>query len=289
MLSTTLSSITLSSCLMNAAGCPSQLDDLANSKSGAIISKSGTISPRQGNPFPRIYFDEHGTINSVGLANPSYSYYSNLKFKKPFIQSIYPFNLSELETMLLNVNTDIVEINLSCPNVSINHDFETYEKYFDKISQQNSNKIVGIKMPHLFIPQHFQIMSNLLLKNSINFITCCNSLPGGLILHDNKFAISNEIGGIGGRYIKPFSLANVYQYHKLLHDKIDIIGCGGISTGKDIFDYISVGAKAVQVGTQLLKEGISCFTRLEDELMEIMKKNKYDNIESFRGIIRPKL
>jgi dihydroorotate dehydrogenase (fumarate) len=69
-----------------------------------------------------------------------------------------------------------------------------------------------------------------------------------------RIAANGGLGGLAGSYIKPISLPNVYNFSWLLKEKIDIIGCGGITIGIDIFEYILCGAKAVQVGTQLIRE-----------------------------------
>jgi dihydroorotate dehydrogenase len=97
---------------------------------------------------------------------------------------IYPFNLEELEIMLIDLNKAaesqrLVEVNLSCPNVDRSHCLNSYSQYFDKITQLNcSNLIVGIKLAPLFEFKHYEIISHMLLKSQIQFITCCNSLLG---------------------------------------------------------------------------------------------------------------
>ena len=68
--------------------------------------------------------------------------------------------------------------------------------------------------------------------------------------------------------------------------KIDIIGCGGIENGEDVFDYILCGATLVQVGTQFYKEGCELFYRLNTELLKIMKKKNYGKLEDFRGRLK---
>ena len=94
----------------------------------------------------------------------------------------------------------------------------------------------------------------------------------------------NGLGGIGGDYCKPIALANVRQFYNLLN--IPIIGCGGIKNGTDIFEHILAGASAVQIGTQLVKEGPKCFARLEKELINIMSTKGYHNINEFKGKLR---
>jgi dihydroorotate dehydrogenase (fumarate) len=109
-ISTRIADISLSSCLMNASGChcttENEWDDLRNSQLGAIVSKSSTIEPRAGNYLPRFYIDQYGSINSMGIPNHGYDFYSNygISCHQPFIQSIYPFNTVELKKMLENIN-----------------------------------------------------------------------------------------------------------------------------------------------------------------------------------------
>lgn len=121
----------------------------------------------------------------------------------------------------------------------------------------------------------------------IGFITCTNCIGNGLVIEGEKSVIlpNGGFGGIGGEIIKPFSLANVKQFYNNLTDKVDIVGCGGIKNGEDVFQYILCGAKAVQIGTQFIKEGINCFERITKELIKIMEIRNYKNIEEFRGKI----
>ena len=95
--------------------------------------------------------------------------------------------------------------------------------------------------------------------------------------------------GIGGKYIKPIALSNVRNFYLEFQKRnldIDIIGCGGIETGIDVFEHILAGAKMVQVGTQLYKEGPEVFVRLENELISIMKDKNYNSLSEFRGKLK---
>ena len=97
------------------------------------------------------------------------------------------------------------------------------------------------------------------------------------------------MGGIGGQYIKPIGLSNVRNFYLEFQKqnlKIDVIGCGGIETGEDIFEYILCGASAVQIGTQFYREGIKCFSRLQQELKDIMSKKGYRCLEDFKGKLK---
>jgi len=93
-------------------------------------------------------------------------------------------------------------------------------------------------------------------------------------------------GGIGGAYVKPTSLANVRKFRELLRPEIDIIGCGGVETGIDAFEFLLCGASAVQVGTQYAKEGPLCFGQLEEELIEVLERKGYKSIADAKGKLK---
>jgi dihydroorotate dehydrogenase (fumarate) len=280
MLSTTLCSIPLK-CLGNASGCYSstkeQLNEL-DTKNIFIVSKSCTITPQEGNPHPRFYIDDEVCINRMGLPNPGIDYY-NLTFNNIYILSIYAHHVDEL-TELFTTPCSIIEVNLSCPNINNTID---YEIYLRKISELKGHRKVGIKLPPFLYPKQIAEMSCLLLKYNVDFITCCNTIPNCVVVKDGKTVIYNNLGGTS---VKALSLSNVYQFYKLLGNKIDIIGCGGIKTGEDVYDYILCGATCVQIGTQLLREGPDVFQRIEKELTKIMKRNNVGTIEAFKGKIK---
>jgi len=136
---------------------------------------------------------------------------------------------------------------------------------------------IGIKMPVILDLNEIQDISAILNKYSryIYYISCSNSLPNGLILGDSGLTGNaepvivggkNGLGGIGGAYLKPFSLMNVREFSRSLR-RVKIIGCGGISTQKDVCDYIQCGATAVQIGTYFIKKGTECFSELPPGLI----------------------
>ena len=79
---------------------------------------------------------------------------------------------------------------------------------------------------------------------------------------------------------------NFYREFAKLNSTIKIIGCGGIKSGIDVFEYILCGASLVQIGTQYYKEATPCFKRISDELIKIIKKKNYKCIDDFRGKIK---
>jgi len=309
IIQTTLANIKLDNCIYNASGCLCtdniQLDSLNISKSGAILCKSSTINPREGNSaLPRSYFspDSNYSINSMGIPNHGYKYYVDYylqnNLNKPFIQSLYPFNTTDLVEMFTHINTKItlnkqylLEINVSCPNVGNNIVLEKIDEYLDIIRNYNINNIpIGLKLMPYYHSYEFDTISNMILKYSnIGYITCINSVINGLDINVEKestiISPNYGLGGIGGNLCLPVALSNVYQFSKRLNN-VDIVGCGGVSKGEDVFKYILVGASAVQIGTRLCAEGYNCFDRISNELIKIMQEHNYQNINQFKGKIK---
>lgn len=300
---TSICGIQLKCPIFNASGCwcttSDALDSLRDSTSGAILSKSGTITPRSGYTEPRLYIDDNVSINAMGIPNQGYKFYTeygNTIHNKPFIQSIYPFSTTELKTMLTDINSTIttkklIEINISCPTVY--HNIDIINTYLDTINQLHLDTLIlGLKLPPLFESYQFDVVSTLLNQSQVRFITCTNSIPNGLlidpVLETTRIHPNNGQGGISGKLIKPIALSNVFNFYQRLNPLIDIIGCGGIVSGSDVFEYILCGATAVQIGTQLLTEGPKCFTRISNELSAIMKQKNYRTINDFKGLLKIK-
>lgn len=310
-LSASLSDLKLKSCILNASGalCMSsdELLELDKSNSGGIITKTCTIYTKEGNPRPRYYHDENISLNSMGLPNMSYEEYAKCadRVTKPYIVSVAG-DVTEnviniLEQCIAHPKINGVELNISCPNICsadkiLGYHFDELEKFLSSIHPQilklnETNKPIGIKLPPYFEPYQFKIISQIVGKYNFNFVTTINSVPNCLVIDtETEMPVikpKNGIGGLGGRYIKYVVLSNIYQLRKHLKDEIQIIGCGGIMNGEDVFQHLLAGASLVQIGTVLMQEGTSAFDRIERELIEIMKKKNYSCLKDFTGKLKP--
>jgi dihydroorotate dehydrogenase (fumarate) len=304
-LSTNIANIELESCIYNASGvnCTTlnELNELDGSSAGALVCKSSTLKFREGNPHPRYWGNKlpNGfvSINSTGLANESLEFYSKLNFDKPYFISIAGLSDENNLKMFEHIeksdtgNYCAIEFNLSCPNVigkpQTGYDFEKTEDILTQVSKIYSG-VLGVKLPAYFDTNHFTAMAEILNKfDNIKFVTCVNSLGNGLIIDDETVTIKpkNGFGGIGGSSIKPIALSNVRHFYTLLPNK-SIVGCGGVMTGRDVFEHILCGASAVQIGTTLKEEGVKCFDRIEGELKQIMCEKGYTTLDDFRGKLK---
>lgn len=303
-ISAEIAGVKLETCVSNAAGPKNatleELEVIAKSASSAIMMKSCTLEPREGNPEPRYYDLPEGSINSMGLPNLGYKEYvrfSSLlkKWNKPIIASVSGLKLEDNIEIIKAFNesdADLIELNLSCPNIEgkpqVCYDFEQTEEVLDKLTNL-CKKPMGLKLAPYFDFAHFEQMAEIIKKRKIAFLNCINSLGNALVIDPEKENVvikpKNGFGGLGGRYTKYTALANVRKFYELLPE-IPIIGCGGIYRGVDAFEFILAGATAVQLGTIFMQEGPSCFERIGRELVEYMEKKGYQSLADFRGKLK---
>lgn len=302
---TKIAGIGLDSYVCNASGpldtTLEELESIGNSKSSAIIMKSCTIKPREGNQKPRYARLPLGAIQSMGLPNLGYQKYIDFssqlkKFNKPIIASVAGLSIEDYEKMIRafqNSDVDLIEVNLSCPNLEegpqVAYDLEQTEKILHRILSLDK-KPIGLKLPPFFDFVYYKQMADLIKKYNISFITCINSVGNALIIDPETEAPvikpKKGFGGLCGDYIKPIALANVRVFYELLNNKVSIFGVGGIKTGTDAFEFLLAGADAVQVATIFEKEGSGCFARINSEFEEILKRKGYNSIEEIKGKLK---
>ena len=305
-LRTKIAGFSFDNCLMNAAGVAcmtvEELEEVRQSAAGSFVTKTATLEAREGNPEPRYRDVPLGSINSMGLPNQGIDYYLDyllsLQESQPertFFLSLVGMSPDETHTLLKKVQNSgfkgITELNLSCPNVpgkpQIAYDFETTERilgeafgYFDKP--------LGIKLPPYFDIVHFDQAAEVFNRHPLKFVNCVNSIGNGMYIEDESVVIrpKNGFGGIGGEYIKPTALANVHAFYQRLNPSIQIIGTGGVYTGRDAFEHILCGASMVQIGTALHQQGVEVFERVSLGLKAIMVQKGYETLEEFKGKLK---
>ncbi|PLA39471.1 dihydroorotate oxidase [Neisseria sicca] len=305
-LRTQIAGFSFDNCLMNAAGVAcmtvEELEEVRQSAAGSFVTKTATLEARAGNPEPRYRDVPLGSINSMGLPNQGIDYYLDyllsLQESQPertFFLSLVGMSPDETHTLLKKVQNSgvkgITELNLSCPNVpgkpQIAYDFETTERilgeafgYFDKP--------LGIKLPPYFDIVHFDQAAEVFNRHPLKFVNCVNSIGNGMYIEDESVVIrpKNGFGGIGGEYIKPTALANVHAFYQRLNPSIQIIGTGGVYTGRDAFEHILCGASMVQIGTALHQQGVEVFERVSLGLKAIMVQKGYETLEDFKGKLK---
>lgn len=297
MLSTTFLGHTVSTPFMNAAGVldTTEKELVALDRTRCLsftVSKSTTMDPREGNPHPRYHHDAICSVNSTGLANEGYLFYNKMTtmMKNPYIVSVASLDSVEemkevVNFLAKNPGIFALEINLSCPNIvgksQPAYDFPRLDEYLE-ILTKDLEKPWGIKLPPYFDNIHFEAVASILRKWKPHYIVCVNSIPLALHIDPLKEAYSIKPncgrGGLGGASIRPISLGNIQSFRLLLPD-IVIVGCGGITSGIDAFEHFLAGANLVQIGTQLIREGVEdASSRIKAELEDILKGKGYSHI-----------
>jgi dihydroorotate dehydrogenase (fumarate) len=304
-LSTSIAGVRFPSCFMNASGalCVSreELTALGRSRSGAIVTKSMTVEPRIGNPEPRYVGFPGGSINSMGLPNLGYQAYVELipelrRFGKPVVASVAGLcedDFVKIAEAANGVKPDLIEINLSCPNIpgkpQIGYDEQDSERLLRRVRQLITVPM-GVKLPPYFDPAHHAVMAGVIRRTGVDFLTLINSVGNGLVVDPDRESVvikpKGGFGGLGGAIIKPVALANVRAFWRLLEGQCPIIGTGGIVSGVDAFEHFLCGASAVQVGTALVDEGIGVFERVEGELAACLEKKGYESPAACRGRLK---
>lgn len=304
-LSVTIAGVRFPACFMNASGAlcvtRDELMALAASRSGAVVTKSMTLEPRQGNPEPRYQAIPLGSINSMGLPNLGYRAYAELvpelkRFGKPVIASVAGLCERDFVTIARALDAagpDLMEVNLSCPNIpgepQIGYDAEASERLLRQV-REVVRVPMGVKLPPYFDPAHHEKMALVLDRVGVDFLSLINSVGNGLVVDPEHETVvikpKGGFGGLGGALIKPVALANVRAFWKLFQGRMPIIGTGGVVNGTDVFEHLLCGASAVQVGTQLVEEGVAVFARLEGELASVLEKKGYASPSACVGKLR---
>jgi dihydroorotate dehydrogenase (fumarate) len=296
--------------LTNAAGVMGEtkedLEKVLKATAGGAVTKTMTIIPRKGNPEPRLYLAEEYSINSMGLPNKGYEYYCNIipelkeKYKKPIIASISAIKegdiVEQYVTMAKALDSDIIEINTSCPNLKgdpIGLDIELMKEILESV-RKSTNKILSVKlMPYNFSLKFMEKVAEIIIDSGVDCISTINSVPFTIDIDLDKIKKviypNNGFGGYGGKPILPVALANVHWFYKYFSEhssrKIYIFGVGGISDGKSAIKHFLVGANIVQVGTALLLHGTKIFDKIYNEILDWLESKGYTKIEDIVGIL----
>ena len=267
---------------------------------GAIVTKSITRQPREGNPPPRIVETASGMINSIGLANIGVEkyikdllqVYEGLSTK--IIMNIAGTDIREyveIMEMVESVSSSIAgyEINISCPNVKkggmeFGVDCEMTAKLTETL-RGITERLLIMKLS----PNVSDIVSiGLSAENAgADAVSAINTVVGMSI--NAKTGVSDiftTYGGLSGPAIKPIGLAAVHKLYQQL--SIPIIGIGGIVSGEDAVEYMLAGATAVQVGTANYRDpGIS--ENIIDSLKNILNESNRNEAADLIGSVQTHL
>jgi dihydroorotate dehydrogenase (NAD+) catalytic subunit len=293
-LSVTIAGVVLNNPITTASGTFSAQDSGAFydlNELGAMITKGVASRPWEGNPTPRIAETYGGMLNAVGLQNPGIDYFiaKELPYLRQFDTKII-VNVAgrsieeycEVAEKLNETEVDMLEINISCPNVKKGGiGFGTQGEMAAKVTQEVrkvTQKPIIIKLT----PNVTDIteIAKAVEAEGADAVSLINTLLGMKIdVHKRKPVLANKMGGFSGPAIKPVAIRMVYQVRRAV--KIPIIGLGGIMTGEDVVEFIMAGADAISVGTAAFANPTAP-VEIKKELLAYMQKYKFNTLQEIR-------
>lgn len=225
---------------------------------GAVVTKGVANVPWEGNPTPRVCETYGGMLNAIGLQNPGLDVFieRDIPFLKKFDTKIIVnvcgrsiADYVEVVEGLSDQPVDMLEINVSCPNVS--HGGIAFGQNPDCLFEITKEIKAKAKQPIIMklSPNVTDIaeMAKAAEAAGADAISLINTITGMKIdIHRRKFALANRTGGLSGPAIKPVAVRMVYQAANAV--KLPIIGMGGIATADDAIEFMLAGATAVAVG-----------------------------------------
>ena len=266
-------------------------------KLGAIVTKSITLYPREGNPPPRIVETASGMINSIGLANIGVDKY--IKEMIPIYDNVSTKIIMNIAGTDINEYVEIIEkvesvsssitgyeINISCPNVKkggmeFGVDAAMTEELTAEL-RKRTNRLLIMKLS----PNVSDIVSIGMSAQEAgaDAVSAINTVVGMSIdSNSGKSNIYTTYGGLSGPAIKPVGLAAVHKLFQKL--SIPIVGIGGIVSSKDVIEYVLAGSSAVQIGTANYRNP-GTGENIVDQLNQEINDSKWESVKEMIGKVK---
>lgn len=266
------------------------------SKLGGISVKGTTLHERQGNPAPRIAETPGGMLNSVGLQNGGvdkfleYELPNLLKKDTRIIANIAGSTIeecAELAAKLKGTDVDMIELNISCPNVkqggaAFGTDC-TIAGQVTRAVKDNSDKPVMVKLS----PNVTSIVdiAKSVEANGADAVSLINTLLGMRIdIRTGRPILKNNVGGLSGPAVFPVAVRMVWQVANAVN--IPVCGMGGISTWEDAVEIMMAGASLIQVGAAIFADPYAPL-KIAEGLEKYCEDNNIANISEIVGTVKP--
>ncbi|MDE6761540.1 MAG: dihydroorotate dehydrogenase [Lachnospiraceae bacterium] len=262
---------------------------------GAVTTKGVANVPWQGNPTPRIAETYGGMMNAVGLQNPGIDVFCNRDI--PFLQQ-YDTNIIvnvcgrsekdyvEVVERLADEAVDLLEINVSCPNVkeggiAFGQNPNALEQITKAVKAKAKQPVIMKLSPNV---TDITEMAKAAEAGGADALSLINTLTGMKIdIYRRDFAIANKTGGLSGPAIKPIAVRMVYQVANAV--KLPVIGMGGIMNAEDAIEFMMAGASMVSVGTANFHNPYTTIEIIEG-IKEFMEKQGIDDIREMIGCVK---
>lgn len=261
---------------------------------GAVTTKGVANIPWAGNPTPRVAETYGGMMNAVGLQNPGIELFCerDIPFLKQYDTKIIvnvcgksTEDYCEVVERLADEDVDMLEINISCPNVkeggiAFGQNAKAAEEITKAVKKYAKQPVIMKLSPNVI---DIAEMAKAVEAGGADAISLINTLTGMKIdINRRKFVLANKTGGVSGPAIHPIAVRMVYQaFHAV---KVPIIGMGGIASAEDAIEMILAGASAVSVGTANFHNP-SVTMEIVDGIQDYMKQYGFTSVNEMVGLV----
>ena len=262
---------------------------------GAVTTKGVANVPWPGNPTPRVAEVYGGMMNAIGLQNPGIDLFCkrDIPFLKKFDTKIIvnvcgktTEDYCEVVERLGNEPVDMLEINVSCPNVkeggiAFGQNPKALEAITREVKKYARQPVIMKLSPNV---TDITEMARAAEAGGADVVSLINTITGMKIdINRRTFALANQTGGMSGPAVKPVAVRMVYQVANAV--KLPIIGMGGITNGDDAMEFILAGATAVSVGTANFANPYAAKETAEG-ILAYMKKYQVSDINELVGAVK---
>lgn len=264
-------------------------------KLGAVVTKGVATVPWPGNPTPRIAETYGGMINAVGLQNPGLDTFikRDIPFLKQYDTKIIvnvcgksKEDYVEAVERLAEQPVDMLEINISCPNVkeggiAFGQNPNSAMEITQAVKKVAKQPVIMKLSPNV---TDITEMARAVEAGGADAVSLINTLTGMKIdINRRTFAVANKTGGLSGSAIKPVAVRMVYQVANAI--KLPIIGMGGIANADDALEFIMAGATAVSIGTANFNDPYTT-VKVIDGIKDYMLKYGIEDIAELTGCVK---
>ena len=262
---------------------------------GAVVTKGVANIPWEGNPVPRVTEVYGGMLNAIGLQNPGVEVFANrdLKFLEGYDTKVIvnvcgktvEDYLEVVERLSDEKRVDMLEINVSCPNVkegaiAFGQKADALFDITKKIKEKAKQPVIMKLSPNV---TSISEMAKAAEAAGADAISLINTITGMKIdIYKKKFVLANRTGGMSGPAIKPVAVRMVYEASHAV--KIPVIGMGGISNYEDAIEFIMAGATAIAVGAANFHNPYAT-AEIVEGIERYMTEQGIGDIGEIRGIV----
>lgn len=262
---------------------------------GAVTTKGVANVPWPGNPTPRVAEIHSGMMNAIGLQNPGIDVFCkrDIPFLRQYDTKIIvnvcgrsTEDYCEVVERLANEDVDMLEINISCPNVkeggiAFGQNPKAAEEITRAVKKYAKQPVIMKLSPNV---TSIAEMAKAVEAGGADAISLINTLTGMKIdINRKTFALANKTGGVSGPAVHPIAVRMVYEAANAVN--VPIIGMGGIESEEDAIEMLLVGASAVSVGTANFYNPTVTMD-IVDGIEAYMKQNHFASVQDMVGIVK---